>query len=174
MSLHKLRLLCFPDLQTVFLISVCNNQLLDLVENKLIRLLSIFPGFGLIAPKLIAKLHVVKKKYMDGSPPVTSNGEVVFLRLFLVCALSVILPKEPMFVLILFSTFCFQVKKWDFSIGSIWNTVVWLMLMNFFNKIVSATAQTVLKEEQEKELTALTNNVQASELSSSGCSKASD
>lgn len=128
-------------IQTVFLISVCNNQLLDLVENKLIRLLSIFPGFGLIAPKLIAKLHIVRKKYMDGSPPVTSNGEV---------------------------------KKWDFSIGSIWNTVVWFMLMNFFNKIVSATAQTVLKEEQEKELTALTNNVQASELSSSGCSKASD
>lgn len=80
MSLHKLRLLCFPGLQTVFLISVCNNQLLDLVENKLIRLLSIFPGFGLIAPKLIAKLHIVRKKYMDGSPPVTSNGEVVFLH----------------------------------------------------------------------------------------------
>ncbi|KAM5561246.1 hypothetical protein ABKV19_022041 [Rosa sericea] len=118
-------------IQTIFLISVCNNQLLDLVENKLIRLLSIFPGFDLIAPKLIAKLHILKEKYMDGSPPVISNSEV---------------------------------KKWNFSIGSIWNTVVWLMLINFFIKIVSATAQTVLKEEHEKELTVLTNNVQASDL----------
>ncbi|XP_050381716.1 vacuole membrane protein KMS1-like [Argentina anserina] len=118
-------------IQTIFLISVCNNQLLDLVENKLIRLLSIFPGFGLIAPKLIAKLHILKDKYMDNSPPVTSNDEV---------------------------------KKWNFSIGSIWNTVVWLMLINFFIKIVSATAQTVLKEEHEKELSVFSSNVHASDL----------
>ncbi|XP_004302421.1 PREDICTED: vacuole membrane protein KMS1-like [Fragaria vesca subsp. vesca] len=118
-------------IQTIFLISVCNNQLLDLVENKLIRLLSIFPGFGLIAPKLIAKLHILKEKYMDSSPQAISNSEV---------------------------------KKWNFSIGAIWNTVVWLMIINFFIKIVSATAQTILKEEHEKEMSALTSNIHASDL----------
>lgn len=48
-----------------------------------------------------------------------------------------------------------QGKKWDFSFTSIWNTVVWLMLMNFFIKIVNSTAQMHLKKEQESELTAL-------------------
>jgi Gpi18-like mannosyltransferase len=49
-----------------------------------------------------------------------------------------------------------QGKKWDFSFTSIWNTVVWLMLMNFFVKIVNSTAQTYLKKQQESELAALT------------------
>jgi len=43
------------------------------------------------------------------------------------------------------------VKKWDFSIASVWNTVVWLMLMNFFVKFVTSTAQSYLKTQQEKE-----------------------
>jgi hypothetical protein len=45
-----------------------------------------------------------------------------------------------------------KVKKWDFSFTSIWNTVVWLMLVNFFVKIVNATAQRYLKKQQEKEM----------------------
>ena len=46
-------------------------------------------------------------------------------------------------------------KKWDLSFASVWNTVVWLVLMNFFMKIVTATAQSFLKEQQEKELASL-------------------
>lgn len=48
-----------------------------------------------------------------------------------------------------------QVNKWDLSFASIWNTVVWLMLMNFFVKIVTSTAQSYLKKQQEKDLAAL-------------------
>ena len=50
-----------------------------------------------------------------------------------------------------------QEKKWDFSFASVWNTVVWLMLMNFFVKIINATAQSYLKTQQERELAAPTN-----------------
>lgn len=57
-----------------------------------------------------------------------------------------------------FSTpFIYQVKKWDFSFASMWNTVVWFMLMNFFVKIVNSTAQRYLKKEQEKHIAALKN-----------------
>ena len=45
-----------------------------------------------------------------------------------------------------------QVKKWDLSFASVWNGVVWLMLLNFFGQIVTATAQRYLKKQQEKEL----------------------
>lgn len=51
-----------------------------------------------------------------------------------------------------------QAKKWDLSPGSIWNTVVWLMLLNFSAKIVNTTAKSYLREQQEKELAALENN----------------
>jgi hypothetical protein len=42
-----------------------------------------------------------------------------------------------------------------------WNTVVWLMLLNFFFKIVNSTAQSYLKKQQEKEIGALTNSASA-------------
>lgn len=45
-----------------------------------------------------------------------------------------------------------QGGKWDFSFASIWNTVVWLMLLNFFIKIVNSTAQDYLKKQQDQEL----------------------
>lgn len=32
-------------------------------------------------------------------------------------------------------------------ISSIWNTVVWLMLFNFFSRIMTATVQSYLKEQ---------------------------
>ncbi|KAF8401690.1 hypothetical protein HHK36_012636 [Tetracentron sinense] len=97
-------------LQTVFIISVCNNQLFDWIENELIWVLGLIPGLASILPNLIAKLHMVKEKYL-AAPPVPSN---------------------------------IKVKKWDFSFALIWNTVVWLMLLNFFVKIVTATARRVL------------------------------
>ncbi|KAJ4719466.1 Vacuole membrane protein KMS1 [Melia azedarach] len=109
-------------IQTVFIISVCNNQLLDLMENKLIWALSSFPRLAAVLSNLISKLHNYRDNYISASPPVTPT---------------------------------MKVKKWDISFASIWNTIVWLMLLNFFIKIVTAAAQSYLKEQQEKELTTL-------------------
>ncbi|TYG78282.1 hypothetical protein ES288_D02G046700v1 [Gossypium darwinii] len=105
-------------IQTVFIISVCNNQLLDWIENELIWILSFIPGFDSYLPTLTEKLHSVKEKYLAAPPPVPSNIK----------------------------------DKWDFSFASIWNTIVWLMLMNFFVKIVNATARRYLKKQQDKSL----------------------
>ncbi|KAJ4722431.1 vacuole membrane protein KMS1-like [Melia azedarach] len=110
-------------IQTFFIISVCNNQLLDWIENELIWVLSLVPGFAPVLPNLVAKLHSIRAKYLKPQPP--SN---------------------------------IKVKKWDFSFASVWNTVVWLMLVNFFVKIVTATAQRYLKKQQEREVAAITNN----------------
>lgn len=118
-------------LQTVFIISVCNNQLLDWIENELIWVLGLVPGFAPVLPNLVAKLHTMRAKYLKPQPP----------------------PN-------------IKVKKWDFSFASVWNTIVWLMLMNFFVKIVTDTAQRYLKKQQDKEMAALTNNSSASRQSS--------
>ncbi|KAH0942376.1 hypothetical protein HID58_002013 [Brassica napus] len=112
-------------IQTIFIICVCNNQLLDWMENEMIWILSHVPGLADALPGLIAKLHAMKEKYIDVSPPVPSH---------------------------------IKVKKWDFSFASIWNGIVWLMLLNFFVKIVTATAQRHLKKKQEKEVAALTHS----------------
>ncbi|CAA3028165.1 sugar transport 8-like [Olea europaea subsp. europaea] len=111
-------------IQTVFIISVCNNQLLDWMENELIWILSFVPGFNSVLPNLITKLHSVKDKYMAMKPNFSSKSEV---------------------------------KKWDFSVAFIWNTIVWFMLIGFFVKIVNATAQRYLKKQQEKEIASLKN-----------------
>ncbi|KAF8388023.1 hypothetical protein HHK36_026689 [Tetracentron sinense] len=130
-----------PLLQTVFIISICNNQLLNWMENELIWVLSHIPGLTSILPNLIAKLHLVKEKYLTAPPPVPSN---------------------------------IKVKKWDLSFTSIWNTVVWLMLMNFFIKIVTSTAQRFLKEQQEAALVTLPNKSSVSEYSNGESSRVSD
>ncbi|PKI40756.1 vacuole membrane protein KMS1-like isoform X2 [Punica granatum] len=116
-------------IQTVFIISVCNNQLLNWMENELIWMLSSIPGLASVLPPLMTKLHAVRDKYLTASPTVPSN---------------------------------IKVKKWDFSFASIWNSIVWLVLVNFFIKIVTSTAQTYLKKQQEKELDALTNKLSSS------------
>lgn len=67
----------FPLLQTVFIISVCNNQLLGWIENELIWVLSFIPGFASALPGLIAKLNGMKEKYLTASTPVTSNIKVL-------------------------------------------------------------------------------------------------
>nr|AGE13753.1 SNARE [Medicago sativa] len=108
-------------IQTVFIISVCNNQLLNWIENEFIWVLGHIPGFSSILPSVIANLHAVKDKYLKAPHQVS--------------------PK-------------IKGTRWDFSIASIWNTVVWLMLMNFFVKIVNSTAQSYLKKQQEIELAA--------------------
>ncbi|KAD4179807.1 hypothetical protein E3N88_28398 [Mikania micrantha] len=109
-------------IQTVFIISVCNNQLLYWIENELIWMLSFIPGVAFALPNIVAKLHAMKEKYMAAPLPVTSN---------------------------------IKVKSWDLSFASIWNSIVWLMLFNFFVKIVNSTAQRYLKKQQENEISAL-------------------
>nr|TKR63896.1 hypothetical protein D5086_0000322810 [Populus alba] len=115
-------------IQTIFIISVCNNQLLNWIENELIWVLGLIPGFAPALPHLTAKLHAMKEKYMAPAPPASSD---------------------------------MKVKNWDFSFAGMWNTVVWLMLLNFFLKIVNSTAQSYLKKQQEKEIAALTNSASA-------------
>lgn len=63
-------------LQTVFIICVCNNQLLDWIENELIYILSFVPGFASALPALAAKLRLMKEKYLVASPPVASDINV--------------------------------------------------------------------------------------------------
>ncbi|KAM0016449.1 hypothetical protein Hdeb2414_s0029g00706821 [Helianthus debilis subsp. tardiflorus] len=120
-------------IQTVFIISVCNNQLLDWIENELIWMLSFIPGVASALPTIVAKLHAMKEKYMAAPLPVTSN---------------------------------IKVKSWDLSFASVWNTIVWLMLLNFFVKIVNSTAQRYLKKQQEREMSALKKKLEQSEDSS--------
>lgn len=64
-------------LQTVFIISVCNNQLLHWVETEFIRMLSFIPGLETMLPKIIAKLHSMKDKYMATKTPSASNIKVI-------------------------------------------------------------------------------------------------
>ncbi|XP_042065561.1 vacuole membrane protein KMS1-like isoform X2 [Salvia splendens] len=111
-------------IQSLFIISICNNQLLHWVENELLWVLSFIPGFDTILSNLIPKLHSMKDKYMSAKPHAQADSKG---------------------------------KKWDFSPAFIWNTVVWFMLMNFFVKIVNATAQRYLNKQHDKEIAAMKN-----------------
>ncbi|CDP15506.1 unnamed protein product [Coffea canephora] len=64
------------NIQTCFIISVCNNQLLDLIETKLIWFLGLVPGVASVLPNVVAKLHFVREKYMEASPLTPSNAKV--------------------------------------------------------------------------------------------------
>ncbi|XP_017224685.1 vacuole membrane protein KMS1 [Daucus carota subsp. sativus] len=63
-------------IQTVFIIIVCNNQLLNWIENELIWVLSHIPGFDSILPDLVTKLHAMKEMYMKPPAPATTNSKV--------------------------------------------------------------------------------------------------
>nr|XP_043626434.1 vacuole membrane protein KMS1-like [Erigeron canadensis] len=106
-------------IQTVFVISLCNNQLLDWIESELIWTLGFIPGVSSILPGIVAKVHGLKNKYMAASPPDSSK------------------VKE---------------ESWDLSFATLWNTIIWMMLLNFFSTIITSTAQSYLKNEQEKEM----------------------
>jgi len=169
--------------QTIFIISVCNNQLLNWIENELIWVLSLIPGFAPALPHLTAKLHAMKEKYMAPAPPASSDMKVPWLtaiatsRWFLyklTVGCNFFLHSNAfnsqqylhwlsgLFLIYMPSLFIHpQVKNWDFSFAGMWNTVVWLMLLNFFFKIVNSTAQSYLKKQQEKEIAALTNSASA-------------
>lgn len=51
-------------MQTVFVILICNNQLLDWIENEFIRVVSHIPGLASILPDVITKLKALREKYM--------------------------------------------------------------------------------------------------------------
>ncbi|KAH7665654.1 Vacuole membrane protein VMP1 protein [Dioscorea alata] len=121
-------------IQTVFIICVCNNQLLEWVENELFWVLGLFPGFSYMLPNIITKLHLAKERYLSAPAPVTA-------------AVSDIQGE----------------KRWNMSFSLIWNSVVWLMLVNFFIKIVTATAQSYLKKQQDMELKKLLELKQSNE-----------
>lgn len=50
------------------------------------------------------------------------------------------------------NVFNFQSKSWDLSFATVWNSIIWLMLLNFFSTIINSTAQSYLKNEQEEEM----------------------
>lgn len=62
-------------IQTLLIISVCNNQLLDWIENELIWVLSLVPGFDSILPNIVASLHSMKDEYLVTKPHAPSNIE---------------------------------------------------------------------------------------------------
>ncbi|WOL16919.1 hypothetical protein Cni_G25707 [Canna indica] len=123
-------------IQAIFIISLCNNQLLEWVENKLILVLGLIPGFSSLLPELITKLHSVQDKFL--SAPVSAGPTL----------------SEGM------------AKRWNLSFTLIWNSVIWLMLINFFMKIVEATAQRYLQKQQDLELSSM---ALASNLKSESC-----
>ncbi|KAK8938092.1 hypothetical protein KSP40_PGU009681 [Platanthera guangdongensis] len=108
-------------IQTTFIISLCNNQLLEWVENELIWVFSAVPGLSSVLPTIIAKLHMVQEKYLSTPVP------------------SLTLPEG-------------KAQWWNLSFTTVWNAVIWLMLMNFFAKIVTDTAQGYLRQQQELQL----------------------
>jgi hypothetical protein len=114
-------------IQTLFIISLCNNQLLYLMEKELIWIFGHIPGFSANLPSVIAKLHDAKEKYL--SPPASLS------------------PSSQA-----------EDKQWNFSFAFIWNTVVWLVLMNFFIKIVTSTAQDYRKKQQDVEMELITDS----------------
>lgn len=75
--LHPLRSLCLScPVQTIFIIAVCNNQLLDWIENELIWILSFVPGFSSVLPELISKLNAIKAKYLKAPSHAATNVKV--------------------------------------------------------------------------------------------------
>ncbi|KAJ1274821.1 hypothetical protein BS78_05G089800 [Paspalum vaginatum] len=108
-------------IQTLFIVSLCNNQLLYLIEKELIWIFGHIPGFSATLPSLIAKLHAAKDKYLSPPAPVSQSSQM-------------------------------EEKQWNFSFTFVWNSIVWLVLLNFFVKIITSTAQDYLKKQQDREM----------------------
>ncbi|KAL6845255.1 hypothetical protein ACP4OV_024750 [Aristida adscensionis] len=114
-------------IQTLFIVSLCNNQLLYLMEKELIWIFGHIPGFSATLPSVIAKLHAAKEKYLSPPAPVSLSSQM-------------------------------EDKQWNFSFTLVWNTVVWLVLVNFFIKIITSTAQDYLKRQQDIEMELITDS----------------
>ncbi|KAJ4754543.1 Vacuole membrane protein 1 [Rhynchospora pubera] len=63
-------------IQTVFLISLCNNSLLEFVETRLIWLLGHIPGFSTVLPSIVAKLQSAKEKFLSSSLTSSATSQV--------------------------------------------------------------------------------------------------
>lgn len=74
----------------VFIILVCNNQLLEWIENELIWVLGLIPGFSSVLPRLIAKLHKMKEKYLA---PVPTTSNIKVWKIVLLARLAVVAYK---------------------------------------------------------------------------------
>lgn len=150
-------------IQTVFIILICNNQLLELLENELLWLLGLIPGFSSLLPKITVKLHTAKEKYL--SAPVPSkvkvgvfffnpllNGNFIKFKLSLVFHLT--LPGCCLFLFFELTLlyFVLQGKQLNLSFNLVWNTIVWIMVLNFFIRIVMTIAQEYLKKQHKLEL----------------------
>ncbi|KAK3165622.1 hypothetical protein QOZ80_1AG0035660 [Eleusine coracana subsp. coracana] len=114
-------------IQTLFIVSLCNNQLLYLMEKELIWIFGHIPGFSATLPSVIAKLHAAKEKYLSPPAPVSPSSQM-------------------------------EEKSWNFSFTLVWNSIVWLVLVNFFIKIITSTAQDYLKRQQDIEMELLTDS----------------
>ncbi|KAL6856026.1 hypothetical protein ACP4OV_018828 [Aristida adscensionis] len=108
-------------IQATLVITLCNNQLLDLVEKRLIWAFGNVPVVASVLPSLVAKLKAAKNKFL--SAHATSSASIAL-----------------------------KGKKWNLSFSLIWNTVVWLMVVNFIIQIVTSTAQGYLRTQQELEI----------------------
>ncbi|RRT35001.1 hypothetical protein B296_00049066 [Ensete ventricosum] len=62
-------------IQTVFMICLCNNQLLEWLENELIWMLGFVPGISSMLPELIAKMHMIQKKYLSAPVPESTHSD---------------------------------------------------------------------------------------------------
>ncbi|AQK49173.1 Vacuole membrane protein KMS1 [Zea mays] len=108
-------------IQTLFIVSLCNNQLLYLMEKELIWIFGHIPGFSATLPSVIAKLHAAKDKYLSPPTPVSASSQM-------------------------------EEKSWNLSFTLVWNSIVWLVLLNFSVKIITSTAQDYLKKQQDMEM----------------------
>ncbi|XP_066337326.1 vacuole membrane protein KMS1-like isoform X2 [Miscanthus floridulus] len=106
---------------TLFIVSLCNNQLLYLMEKELIWIFGHIPGLSATLPSVIAKLNTAKDKYLSPPTPVSPSSQM-------------------------------EEKQWNFSFTLVWNSIVWLVLLNFFIKIITSTAQDYLKKQQDMEM----------------------
>ena len=62
--------------QTLFIVSLCNNQLLYLIEKELIWIFDHIPRFPATLPSVIAKLHAAKDKYLSPPAPVSPYSQM--------------------------------------------------------------------------------------------------
>lgn len=74
-KVYNLKVSCY--FQSVFIIILCNNQLLEWVENELIWVLGHIPVFATMLQKLIPKLKMVQEKILSPSSSDPSSARVL-------------------------------------------------------------------------------------------------
>lgn len=69
-------------LQSIFVIALCNNQLLMLLENEFIWVLEHTPGLSLMVPSIITRLHKIKETYLSSQFSDASHVKVFSITYF--------------------------------------------------------------------------------------------